>query len=211
MSKLNVPFFEGITAGENELSKVFEQLPIHFINQVSWNEYPYAPQVFFKIAYSDHAILLNYEVEEKYLRINSFEANDPVYEDSCVEFFISFQEGLYYNLEFNAIGVALVGYGPADKSKRERISKTTIEKIKSFSTIRTKPGEEGVKWNLSLYIPFEVFANDTIQVLRGKKASANFYKCGDLLPQPHFVSWKPIVNFEPNFHLPQFFGEIEFQ
>jgi len=211
MSKLNIPFFEGITADEGELSKVFEQLPIHFINQLSWNDYPYKPQVFFKIAYSDDAILLSYEVEEKYLRINSFEANDPVYEDSCVEFFISFQDGLYYNLEFNAIGVALVGYGPADKTKRDRISNTIIQKIKSFSTIKTNTEGEGVRWKLSLYIPFEVFAENNIQTFNGLKASANFYKCGDLLPEPHFISWQPIVNFEPNFHLPEFFGEIEFQ
>jgi len=210
MNQLKVPY-AAISAHEAELSNLFEELPFHSIDQVSWNSYPYQPLVFFKIAYSDEAILLKYEVEEKYLRINSFQSNDPVYEDSCVEFFISFQEGLYYNLEFNPLGIALVGYGGADKSTRERLPGTLIEKIKSFSNIQSTVEQEGVKWNLSLYIPFEIFYKEEIQAIGGYKASANFYKCGDLLPEPHFVSWKRIEAPEPNFHLPEFFEEIEFE
>jgi len=212
MNQLKIPYVD-VSADKTELSNLFEELPFHSINQVSWNSYPYQPQVFFKIAYTDEAILLKYEVEEKYLRINSFQSNDPVYEDSCVEFFISFQPDLYYNLEFNSLGIALIGYGGADKSTRERLPNSLIEKIKSFSCIQSNTEREGVKWGLSLYIPFEVFYKDEIdaKTIRGYKASANFYKCGDLLPEPHFVSWKRIDAPDPNFHLPEFFGEVEFE
>jgi len=211
MYKLKVPYYEGITVNETELKNFFEQLPIHIIDQLPWNAYPYKPHTTFKIAYNDEAILLNYEVLEKNIRINSFQSNDPIWEDSCVEFFISFQEGFYYNLEFNALGIALVGYGSTQKSSRKYLPDTIIEKIKSFSSIETKMDEEGVRWNLSLHIPLDVFFQEKIQSFRGIRCGANFYKCGDLLPSPHFLSWSPIKSTEPNFHLPEFFGIIEFE
>lgn len=210
MTVLKIPYAERVSANKLEMASLFDQLPYHMIDQVSWNTFPYKPEAFFKIAYTHEAILLHYEVKEKYLRINSFQSNDPVYEDSCVEFFISFKDGLYYNFEFNAIGVGLIGYGTSEKSSRERLSNSVIERVKSFSEIATNVEREGVNWKLSLYIPFEVFDRDHIESLKGIKATANFYKCGDLLPEPHFVSWKPIQAPEPNFHLPDFFGEIEF-
>ena len=37
---------------------------------------------------------------------------------------------------------------------------------------------------------------------------ANFYKCADKTKRPHFVSWRPIDLPKPDFHCPQFFGEI---
>lgn len=36
----------------------------------------------------------------------------------------------------------------------------------------------------------------------------NFYKCGDLTAEPHYLSWSPIAFERPNFHLPEFFGEL---
>jgi hypothetical protein len=43
------------------------------------------------------------------------------------------------------------------------------------------------------------------------KARGNFYKCGDSLSVPHFLSWQPIDNPTPNFHLEKFFGELDFE
>ena len=51
---------------------------------------------------------------------------------------------------------------------------------------------------------------ESIESLKGVCATANFYKCGDDLPEPHFVSWNKIEAPTPNFHLPKYFGEIEF-
>ena len=39
---------------------------------------------------------------------------------------------------------------------------------------------------------------------------ANVYKCGDLLPVPHFISWNPITTESPDFHRPEFFGQMRF-
>ena len=47
--------------------------------------------------------------------------------------------------------------------------------------------------------------------LKGKTLRANFYKCGDKLQQMHFLSWNPIDVPKPDFHRPDFFGEVTFQ
>ena len=44
-----------------------------------------------------------------------------------------------------------------------------------------------------------------------QKLRVNFYKCADKTKQPHYLSWQPIPLPQPNFHCPQFFGEIELQ
>lgn len=41
--------------------------------------------------------------------------------------------------------------------------------------------------------------------------NANFYKCGDKLQTPHFLSWNPINLEKPNFHCPEFFGTLNFE
>lgn len=207
---LIIPYYQDIKADEKELDILFENCPVNCIDQVSWKEYSYKPDVTFKIAYSDQTIVLKFEVNERYLRINTFQTNGRVWEDSCVEFFISFQDSFYYNLEFNALGIGLIGYGSSDRSLRTRLPDHIIEKIKSFSTIKSLIDKEGVDWSLTLYIPLEVFKYETFPSLKGLNCSANFYKCGDLLPQPHYLSWSPISYPKPNFHLSEFFGNIKF-
>jgi hypothetical protein len=207
---LVVPYYKNLKADEAELNFLLDKCPVNQINQVSWNEYSYKPTVTFKIAYSDQAIVLKFEVIERHLRINNFQTNDPVWEDSCVEFFISFNNSFYYNLEFNALGIGLIGYGSSDRSLRTRLPNEEIEKVKSFSQIKSHIANQGVSWNLTLYIPLEVFKYEQFKSLKGLNCTANFYKCGDLLPQPHYLSWSPISSIEPNFHLPEYFGKLKF-
>ena len=47
-------------------------------------------------------------------------------------------------------------------------------------------------------------------LLDGRTMRANFYKCGDLLPRPHFLSWNAISLPRPDFHCPEFFGTLRF-
>ncbi|MNL73189.1 hypothetical protein D3C87_1986170 [compost metagenome] len=44
-----------------------------------------------------------------------------------------------------------------------------------------------------------------------QKFKGNFYKCGDKLEQPHYLSWSPIHLPHPQFHAIDFFGNINFQ
>lgn len=209
MKSILIPLVQDVEFGESSTAFI-SQLASHRIQEVSWEEFPYLPHVEFKIAHSKDAILLEYKVAEKDVVIHYKKTNDPVYKDSCVEFFISFDQKHYYNFEFNSIGTALVAYGSSDRENRPNLSEKLIDKIEIFSKIGERNSKGDTDWTLQLKIPFELFLNDNIDSLKGKKAWANFYKCGDDLPEPHFVSWNRINAAEPNFHLPEYFGEIEF-
>ena len=66
-------------------------------------------------------------------------------------------------------------------------------------------------WSIIEVIPAAALFNHDIDSWEGKKMHANFYKCGDNLPNPHFLSWNKIEFPRPNFHLQEFFGEVTFE
>jgi hypothetical protein len=198
------------TLDYNTLSKLLGHLESHALEFNNWSEsFPYKPEVQFKIGYTQEHLVLQYDVVEEQLRGNYSETNQNVWEDSCVEFFISFDgRKHYYNLEFNLIGTGLIGYGPAEKASRNRLDTTTIEQVRTYSLIERNGSDK--RWSMIEVIPFTVFQFDDLVDLKGKLIHGNFYKCGDHLKQPHFISWNKIENPTPNFHLPEFFGEMVF-
>lgn len=179
------------------------------MKEVSWPAYPYRPKVDFTIAHTGRHILLKYYVEEQHLCVVNVQVNSPVYEDSCVEFFIAFDNLGYYNLEFNCIGTTLAGYG-SSKSDRLLLDTTLIRQIRYEATLSNEK-EDLYKWKLMLVIPMQIFKYHSINSLNGLRCKANFYKCGDLTALPHFLSWTPIEAPEPDFHLTRFFGTLVFQ
>jgi len=187
---------------ENEFNELMHQ---------PWQPVCDKPEVSFCISYGDDAVFLKFDVKEKYFKANYRQTNDPVYKDSCVEFFIGFDEdGTYYNFEFNAIGTTLVGYGTP--GNRGHLPVTLINNIKSLASSKTiSDSALPFEWELSLAIPFSLFYKHSISTLKGTTCKANFYKCGDDLPEPHFLCWNNINADKPNFHLPQYFGTLIFE
>jgi len=214
MNQLQVPFFsEDISNDDlNGVSRLLDLQEKHSIDHLLWSSNGYQPEVCFFIAYTASSILVKYVVKEKYHKAVYQNTNDPVFKDSCVEMFIAFDsDAAYYNLEFNYLGTALAGYGTG-KSERVEIKKTLVEKINSHHLINLSGEASGANayWELTLNIPFEVFEHHNITSLKKQVCRVNFYKCGDELPEPHFLSWNNINYPTPNFHLPGFFGGAEF-
>lgn len=189
---------------------VFKDVVWQSIAEANWvDHYPYRPEAKFQAIHNDGHVVLHYCIIEEYVKAQYVRPNENVWEDSCVEFFVSFdQKETYYNIEFNVLGTGLIGYGPKRKTERSRLSADKIGTVNTYSSISNTQGKK--KWCMVLVIPTEVFSERKIK-LSGMKAHANFYKCGDGLPNPHFLSWRPINNPTPNFHLPEFFGEIMFE
>jgi Carbohydrate-binding family 9 len=183
------------------------------IDTVNWKGYDYKPDVALAISYSDHEIFLKYYVTENYFKAEKTASNERVCEDSCVEFFVSPEDdGLYYNMEFNAIGTCLLGTGTG-RSDSKKVSPEIITKIRRLTTAGTKPVREKVgeyAWTITIAIPFEVFFRHQVKTLKGKIFRANFYKCGDKLTVPHFVTWNPVGTQEPDYHRPEHFGLLKF-
>jgi hypothetical protein len=167
----------------------------------------------FGVAYTDDAILVHYRVEEQSVRAVAQHDNDNVWEDSCAEFFICpAGDGLYYNVECNCAGTLLVGVGEG-RNNRELAAPEITKLIDRWTTLGRTPfdtREQPTKWELALRIPFAVFFRHNITSLDGLTLKGNFYKCGDKLPVPHFISWSPIGTPQPDFHCPQYFGELKF-
>jgi len=188
-----------------------ENIAWHDLDVANWrNKYPYAPQAKFQIAHHNQAIILHYEIKENFVKAQYIRHNEAVWEDSCVEFFVSFDEREhYYNFEFNPLGTGLIGYGPATKNLRNRLTPEEINQVSTYTQLSSIQGDK--IWSMILCIPVTVFIHTPLSSLSGLKAHANFYKCGDKLPDPHFLSWNPIDHPSPNFHLPAYFGSVEFK
>ena len=202
------------TLSEEEMNLLVEEKgTLQKINHVNWKEYPYAPDVHFRILHTGNEIWLKFFVQEKHIRAIETQTNGPVHKDSTVEFFISLDGNNYYNFEFNCIGTRHLAYG-SGRENRTRISPEIAEKIRIKSTLGEKPFEEksgDFHWEMMLQIPLECFVFDTLKSLNGIEATANLYKCGDDTSEPHFISWNPIETATPDYHRPEFFGEIIFE
>lgn len=180
------------------------------ISVVNWKAYPYKPAVQFKIAHDEQHIYLSFEVDEQEIKAVCNTDGGSVWEDSCVEFFVAFDDNAYYNIECNCIGTVLMAYGP-DRTARTPLPQAVLNNIQRFSSLGSNPMQGKGKWTLALIIPKEVFMHHQIETFSALHATGNFYKCGDLLQVPHFLSWNPIDNPTPNFHLPAYFGRLHFE
>ena len=56
---------------------------------VNWAEYPYQPEVKFRAVHTGDSILLPYQVTEASVRAVALADDGRVWEDACVEFFLS--------------------------------------------------------------------------------------------------------------------------
>lgn len=189
-----------------------EKVAFQEINEVNWKEdYPYCPSVLFRIAKTDDKFILNYKVTEDSIKATASADNGPVWTDSCVEFFvIPNNDGIYYNIECNCAGTILIGAGK-EREDRTRAPQEVLNKVARWSSLGREPFEEKIgekTWEVVLIIPFSTFFLHDIESLKNQNIKANFYKCGDDLTTPHFLSWNPINLPKPDFHCPNFFGNI---
>lgn len=195
------------------VSSALDDLPHERIETINWSTYPYQPEVTFSLGYTDEELLLKFRVREKEILAQRTESNQSVCTDCCVELFFSPKDGLYYNLEFNCIGTMLVGRGSCRADSRV-IDPETIAKIRRTSSLGTEPFDVqtgDLVWNLVAAIPLEVLELPKGSELSGRVFRANLHKCAENTPTPHFVTWSPIDTPEPDFHQPDFFGELAFE
>lgn len=183
------------------------------IDSVNWKEdFPKSLPVSVRVAHDGEHLYLLYSVKGEQLRAVTTEDFGSVWEDSCVEFFMQKEgEQTYRNFECNAQGTLLA----AKRETRENATRLVehMDSIVRFSTIqhRYENGKQVSDWTLYLEIPKQALGFAENESLHGKRIRANFYKCGDKTPEPHFLSWNPIDLPKPNFHIPQFFGLLELE
>ena len=195
--------------------KLLNEAGLHLsIDKVNWpNEFPKTLPVSVHIAHDNQKIYLYYQVEGEELRAVNTKDFMAVWEDSCVEFFMQRKgEKTYRNFEFNVHGVLLASKHETRYSS-EKFSEELMSSIKRFTTIRHiyKSNRQLSDWTLYVEIPKNAIGFSQDEKLSQQTIGANFYKCGDETNEPHFISWNPIDLPKPDFHVPQFFGELTFE
>ena len=181
------------------------------IGCLNWPEmFPYSPDAAFEVRHTGDMLHLRFIVEEAAVRACCEADGGRAWEDSCVEFFFAPRaDGLYYNLECNCTGRILLCRG-AGRHGREALPQEALRAIRRRCTLGDAPfglREKPTCWEVALDIPASTFGLETFA---GLQARGNFYKCGDLLPVPHYLSWAPVETPRPDFHRPEFFKDLLF-
>jgi hypothetical protein len=179
----------------------------------------FKPYTEVKMMYDHDHIYVIFRVHDKYVMCENENINDPVWQDSAVEFFFAPDNELtkrYFNLEVNCGGTPLMGYNIVPREKFVRLETNDIEEIQiahSLPKIVYPEIKEEVTWTIEYKIPIgmlEKYAKLT-RPETGVTWKANFYKIAINTSNPHFITWSPITNDKLDFHQPEFFGNIVFK
>ena len=181
--------------------------PLYIANYL-WLDNQYKPKVTAKLFYTKECIHVKFRTYEQNPVTNYFQLNDPICRDSCVEFFLQpdyEKDDRYMNFEMNAAGTLLLEIGP-DRHHREFISDIDI----NIFHIKQYQNEE--YWEVEYSIPFTWLKHYffDFQPKLGHRLKANFYKCGDNTPIPHYACWNMVTSATPDFHRSCDFGSLIF-
>lgn len=189
------------TIAEDQWQSVLRAEIAHF----PWDDpaNSYKPEAWGQVAWDDTGLTVRLFCRERNPRAVYTKPNDPVYKDSCLEFFVKAEEGASYcNFELNAKAALLAGRG--EPGNRTRI----LEEGQAVFQARPLSLEDG--WGVELRVPFQVLGvGERADRSNPPRLRCNFYKCGDDTSIPHYGCWSPIDNLTPQFHLPEFFGQLE--
>ena len=190
------------------LAKIDQQMaamPIAgMIDTLNWKEqYPAAPEAKFTLAHTDEMLYVRFEVKGEVPLATKTQDLEPVNEDACVEMFIGDKDNTHYwNFEFNPAGVCNASHR---KERKVDVVRLNAEQLQSIQRLPVQLC--AAHWSLLVGIPLELIELD---LTHEHARRANFYKCGDKTPMKHYASWNPIQAETPAFHLPEYFGEIQF-
>ena len=149
-----------------------------------------------------------YKAVEPHIRAEHGDVLAQVCEDSCMEFFFCPEAGSdrYFNFEWNLNGALYLGR----RTGRDCAVRLQLKDHKSLFNVHSAKTPDG--WEIFYEIPasfVQLFVPD-FALKPGAEIRANCYKCGDLTPKPHYLSWNPVTSRNPDFHRPQDFGIMKF-
>ena len=192
-------YFTYSFSGDIDWSVVPEE-SLDFSNWDSEADYNTYFQMCFK---KNDGIYVKMRTDETDIRAVYHENDDPVWQDSCMEFFVCAVEGRdeYINFEMNSNSVYLSEFG---KDKKSRVFLKTVTDIKADVTADVS--DKG--WNVELFVPCELIreAYGTDFEAGECKIRFNFYKCGDNCNKKHYHSYTKMTTLPPGFHNPGCFA-----
>ena len=176
------------------------------------------PETQIKMAYDTEAIYLIFQVHDQHVRSIWQNYQEDVWQDSCVEFFFTpntEESGNYFNLETNCGGTALFAFQTGPRQGEIRIPENEFGQIKLAHSMPKVVNPEingSTIWTIEYRLPWSMLEKYCAvePPTPGVIWKANFYKIADETSHPHYLTWAPVEVPEPDFHLPKFFGSLEF-
>ena len=163
-----------------------------------------------QICATEEALCLHLSATEPEVRAVETSPLAEVCEDSCLEFFFRPMEGSmrYFNMEWNPNKCLFLGFGSSIEDLL-RIVPEEAQKEALFcpEVIRREDG-----WEIFFRVPYSFIRGffPEFEVKPGKALYCNFYKCGEMLRQPHYLTWNPIMRQgRSRFHTPAEFGRLD--
>ena len=188
----------------------FEELEkdcFHRLTNFHWeSDPPYRPNTYFKMGVVGDDLVAKLQCYEENPRAVFENRDDPIYRDSCLEFFVAPIEGReeYVNVEMNSKGAFLCEFG---KGKYDRVFVTTL--TDSSPIVEAFKGEDmnGAFWGVTVKLT-KVFLQELYKIEKFDftTVKANFYKCGDDCEIQHYVAFSPVTTLPPGFHNPECFA-----
>ncbi len=188
----------------------FQKSCFHRLTSYHWEgELPYRPKTYCKIGVIGKNLFAQLKCYEENPRTVFENRDDPIYKDSCLEFFVEplTDDKRYINIECNSKGVFLceIGEGKYDRVLLKSITAQS-PLVESFF------GEDanGSFWGVTIELT-EDFIKSVYDVSSFEYTvlKCNFYKCGDECETPHYIAFAPVTTLPPGFHNPACFAEFK--
>jgi len=168
-----------------------------------------------KLAASETRLFLEITATDKYSYAKQTQLNHMlICEDSCVEFFFS-PSGIlgssYVNLEVNCCGTLHIAYGEGREDRQfiELDAASLIHRKTSItSPVKVEQSEDNA-WTVEVSIPFKVIEALTGEIVNREQWFGNFYRCGGR-KEPQYAVWSHIKVATPDYHRPEYFGQLDF-
>ena len=185
----------------------FEKDCWHRLTYYHWeSDPPYRPNTYVKMGVVGEELVAKLQCYEENPRTVFTERDDPIYRDSCLEFFVAPLEDReeYINVEMNSKGAFLCEFG---KGKYDRVFIKTL--TESSPIVEAFKGEDiqGAFWGVTVKLAKaflrELYKTENIDFTTIK---ANFYKCGDDCGIQHYLAFSPVTTLPPGFHNPECFA-----
>lgn len=159
-----------------------------------------------QICYDDDGLYVRMQAVEPQIRAEYNAPLSMICEDSCMEFFFAPdpEDDRYLNVEINPNCATFIGLGSC-RADNVRLAPMKEEEWFQKQARRTADGWE-VSYRIPLIFLRALFPGYTLE--SGTVIRANCYKCGDLTPKPHYLSWNPVVHPTPDFHRSCDFGTM---
>ena len=165
---------------------------------------PCPVSAWFQVCHDASRLYVRMEAEESPVRASLVGPLEQVCRDSCLEFFFAPGGGeRYFNFELNPLGTLCLGFGEKRPTRVRQVPKDLRQfQIEPFTTPKG--------WGVALAVPVEFVRLYFPAFTLSGEAAANFYKCGDDTPVPHYLAWSPLTSPAPDFHRRQDFGRLVF-